>query len=85
MAFYGGIDSYLVQRYTPNIIRLHSFFTKEREGELCKNYQHLDPIMKGERLAEYADGTVIESPIEGYLIMPNHEATIGTEWFYLGE
>lgn len=85
MAFYGVIDSYPVQSFTPNIIRLHSFFTKEREGKLCKNYQHLDPITKGERLAEYADGTVIESPLEGYLIMPNHEATIGTEWFYLGE
>ena len=85
MAFYGIIDSYTVQRFTPNIIRLHSFFTKEREGKLCKNYQHLDSIQEGEVIARYEDGEEIHSPLHGYLIMPNHDAKIGTERFYLGE
>lgn len=84
MAFYGVIDSYPVQSFTPKMITLDSFITKEKEGKMLKAYQHLDPIQEGEVIARYEDGEEICSPLQGYLIMPNHEAKIGTEWFYFG-
>ena len=84
LSYYGIIDTFPVQIFTPKMITLDSFITKEKEGKMLKAYQHLDPIQKGEVIARYEDGEEIRSPLQGYLIMPHHEAKLGTEWFYFG-
>ena len=65
-------------------IRMESFVIKEREGKLCRAYKHLDKISKGERLAVYDDGEALYAPDDGYILLPNLEADLGTEWYYLG-
>ena len=51
---------------------------------MSRNYQHMSEIKKGEVLATYYNGEQIVCEFDGFIIMPNHEAKIGTEWFYLG-
>lgn len=72
------------KEYTKKIIRLDSFVVKEEEGNLTKEYKHLDEVFENEPLAVYQSGKTLQAPFNGFIIMPNKEATIGAEWFYIG-
>lgn len=67
------------------IIHLNSFVIKKETGTFTKEYQHLDEIQAHEPLAVYQSGETLFSPFSGFIIMPNKDAPIGTEWFYLGK
>lgn len=67
------------------IITLKKFIIKEKEGKLLKNFVHLDKVKKGEPIARYETGEKVYSEVDGFIIMPNHDAKINTEWFYIGE
>lgn len=84
LAFYNVLDIPTPKTYTPKIITLKSFITKKMTGQFSKKYQHLDPIKQDEVLAVYNNGQQLCAPFDGYIIMPNPNAEIGTEWFYLG-
>ena len=73
------------QKSNPTVITLSSYVTKKNEGKLTHNFQHLDKIKTGDVLAIYENGETITAPFNGYIIIPNHNATIGSEWFYLGQ
>lgn len=73
-----------IKKYTPRQITLHSFITKESEGEFTKDYHHLDRIQDKEVLAQYKNGQQLRAPFNGYIIMPNPTAAIHSEWYYLG-
>ena len=63
---------------------LQSYITKKRDGQLCKNYKHLDFVKKGEEIAKYNDGETLVSPSDCFILLPNLNAEIGAEWYYLG-
>lgn len=65
-------------------ILMQSYVIKKKEGKLLKNYKHLDLIKKGERIAQYDDGEILIAPQDGYILLPNHRAEVGAEWYYLG-
>ena len=65
-------------------IVLKDYVIKKREGQLCKNFKHLDPITKDEVIARYDDGEVLKAPADGYILLPNLKAEIGAEWYYFG-
>lgn len=65
-------------------IRLTEYVVKKKNGCLCQNYKHLDVITKGQPIAEYDDGEILTAPQEGYILLPNAGADIGSEWYYLG-
>lgn len=65
-------------------IVMKNYIIKDKEGQLSKNYSHLDKIAQGEIIANYDDGSNITAPNDCYILIPNHEAIIGNEWFYLG-
>lgn len=65
-------------------ILLQSFIIKQKAGELCRAYKHPDKVVRGEKIAQYADGEVLTAPSDGYILLPNHQAEIGTEWYYFG-
>ncbi len=65
-------------------IKLKSYVLKTKEGKLCKNYKHLDPIKKGEQIAIYDDGEILAAPEDGFILLPNLNASLNTEWYYLG-
>lgn len=56
---------------------------KEREGAFVRPLKHLDTVKKGEALARYADGAMLDAPYDARLIMPKNETPIGQEWYYL--
>ena len=85
LSHFGNIDMPVQQTHLPRTISLQSFVNKQGEGKMSKNYQHLDRITTGETIAVYNNGQKITAPFDGYIIMPNHEAPVGAEWFYFGK
>ncbi|MCR4260743.1 MAG: succinylglutamate desuccinylase/aspartoacylase family protein [Candidatus Colwellbacteria bacterium] len=68
-----------------NNIRMQEIFTlKHPLDKLVKKWQHLDPIKRGDLLANAEDGPIV-AKYDGFVIMPNHDALVGDEWFYLGK
>ena len=85
MLYHYGVLKGSCQETKKTIITLQNFVIKEKEGKFCKNYIHLDAIKKGDEIAIYETGEKIYAPFDGFIIMPNHEAKINTEWFYFGK
>lgn len=67
------------------IIHLDSYIIKEKDGHFIQNFNHLDKVYKDEAIAQYATGEILKAPFDGFIIMPNHQANIGAEWYYLGK
>ncbi len=65
-------------------IMMDSYFIKQQSGHLARNFHHLDTIKKGEILACYDNNHTIICPQNGFILLPNPEASINSEWFYLG-
>lgn len=65
-------------------IAMDGFFIKTGSGRLARPFKHLDPISAGELLAFYDNGTSVVCPQDGFIMLPNPNAAVGTEWFYLG-
>lgn len=85
LSYFDVIDYDKPQKSNPTVIALSSYITKKSEGKLTRNFQHLDKIQKDDILAVYETGEIEVAPFDGYMIIPNHEATVGSEWFYLGQ
>ena len=84
LRYFGIIEEEDNKKYNPEVVNLCSFVIKKDNGNLACNYKHMSEIKKGEVIAIYDNGEKEISPIDGFIIMPNHEALIGSEWFYLG-
>lgn len=81
---YGMIDGEAAPKPQKTHIQMHSYVIKKHNGRLCRNYKHLDEVQKGQALAVYENGEMLSAPFDGYILLPNHMAEIGTEWYYLG-
>jgi len=66
-------------------ILIKDYVIKRKEGHLFKEYKHLDRVQKGETIAQYIDGETLCADREGYILLPNSNANIGAEWYYLGQ
>ncbi|MFI3241377.1 MAG: succinylglutamate desuccinylase/aspartoacylase family protein [Alphaproteobacteria bacterium] len=73
----------LVFQRNKQYVKMKTNVVKIKEGYLTKSYKHLDNVFKGDVLAVYEDGTKIEAKEDGFILIPNHDATIDLEWFYL--
>ena len=85
LSYFDVIEYEKPQKSNPTVVTLSSYVTKKSEGKLTRNFQHLDKIQKDDILAIYESGEIVTAPFDGYIIIPNHKATIGSEWFYLGQ
>ena len=65
-------------------VMMDTVFIKAKEGKLSKDYNHLDKVTKGEILATYNDGSTEICPKDAYILLPKANASVKTEWFYLG-
>ncbi|MBR5130158.1 MAG: succinylglutamate desuccinylase/aspartoacylase family protein [Alphaproteobacteria bacterium] len=81
---FGIIDGVLASLPPKTTIRLTEYIVKKKSGYLCQNYKHLDVVQKGQKLAKYDDGEILYAPKDGYILLPNADADIGAEWYYLG-
>ena len=84
LAVFGLIEHNQLKTHPKKHIQMDSYVLKTKEGKLCKNYKHLDPISRGEKIAVYADGEELYAPADGFILLPNSQADINTEWYYLG-
>lgn len=66
-------------------ILLQKYVIKQKSGNLCHHYKHLDPLKKGEIIARYDDGEELIAEKNCYILLPNQQAEIGAEWYYLGQ
>ena len=64
-------------------LTLKEVVIKKRAGNLQKNYRHLDAVAKGEVIGLYEDGEKVAADYDSFILIPNHDAADGTEWFYL--
>lgn len=80
----GMIDGQILPVGPKTAIRLTEYIVKKKKGCLCQDFKHLDKITQSQKIAEYDDGIVLTAPQDGYILLPNANADIGTEWYYLG-
>lgn len=66
-------------------MQMRARIVKEKEGHFVQDWQHLDPISKGDIIVIHDDGTEIEASFDGFIFMPCATAQIGDEWFYLAQ
>lgn len=78
------IEGRVVKTSPKKHILMKNYVVKRRDGQLCKNYKHLDLVSKGEEIARYDDGEVLRAPDDGYILLPNLKAEVGAEWYYFG-
>lgn len=67
----------------PKLLRLSADVRKKKPGSYAKHWKGFDPVVKGEVLARYDDGTEERAAQDSFVIMPHAEAGIGEEWLYL--
>lgn len=67
------------------IITMTNIVIKQKNGRLVENFKHFDFISKGSIIAVYDDKTELVADKDCYIIIPNHKAEIGEEWYYIGE
>lgn len=78
-----GMIDYHFEAKEKNYLSLKEVVIKKRAGHLQKNYKHLDAVVKGEVIGLYDDGEKVVADCDGFILIPNHDAADGTEWFYL--
>lgn len=72
-----ALDNYTIYRFLTT--------TRYQDGDrFAKNWKHLSPVAKGEIIYTTADGRPVTAEQDGYILIPNHNATAGTEMFYFG-
>ena len=84
LAAFEMIDADALPTYPKKHIQMKKFVLKTKEGKLCKEYKHLDEITKGEIIAKYDDGETLVAEENCYILLPNLNAQIGAEWYYIG-
>ena len=67
------------------MMHMHARILKEKDGHFVQDWQHLDPLSKGDIIVIHDDGTEITSPFDGFIFMPCNTAQIGDEWFYIAQ
>ena len=81
---FGMITANKPEKRQKTHLLMKNYVVKKRTGKLCKNYKHLDTVIKGEEIARYDDGEVLAASADGYILLPNLNAEVGAEWYYFG-
>ena len=85
MKFLNMIDYEEENNITQKYILMKKVIFKDKDGVLVQDKHNLDKIQKGEILVNYTDGTTLKADKDCLIIFPKYNASIGEEWFYLGE
>lgn len=67
------------------IVNVLKFIDKRINGDFVKNWGHMDEVYAWELIAIYGDGDKLYSDINWYILLPNKDAKIWEERFYLGQ
>jgi len=79
----GMVSEPAPERAPPELLRLVSVTDRDDdEDQFAREWATFDPVAAGETIGMRADGTVLKSDRDGFIVFPNSEAQAGTEWFY---
>lgn len=53
------------------------------QDRFVRSWVSFDRVRSGEPIGTRADGTVVSSPVDGYIVFPDANSVPGNEWFYL--
>jgi predicted deacylase len=68
----------------PRVLRLMSTTDRHAIGDrFAREWASFDEIKQGQVIATRASGEVLRAPSDGYIVFPNAQASVGTEWYYL--
>ncbi len=66
-------------------ITMTNLYLKEKERDhFFGDWKHLDKVHENELIAVRENGDAIYASSDGVMILPNKNASVGKEWFYLG-
>ena len=57
----------------------------DAEDRFVRTWASFEPLKQGQVIAVRANGVKITSPMDGFIVFPNSEAALGSEWFYLAQ
>lgn len=67
------------------LVKMQDVFYRRQGANLAKEYQHFDQVSKGEAIAfDEGNNPIYIAPYDGCIVLPDHGAKIGSEWFYFG-
>ncbi len=78
-----GLLSGVSDTQRPHCLKLTRVVYRERQGALTREWTNFDAVSAGTPIGQYEDGTTLASERDGYVVMPNPDAPLGEEWFYL--
>lgn len=67
-----------------HFVKLQKSILKKAPGSFVKNWAHLDRVSGNEVIARYESGEEIKADQDSFIVMPDSDADIDTNWFYLG-
>jgi predicted deacylase len=67
-----------------SLIKVTHVYYHEDGGRFPQSWKHLQTVSKDEILAFRPDGSTINAPDNGVIIMPKENSSNGEEWFYFG-
>ena len=73
------------QKTATKLIEVKKVFYRGDGGSFAKPWKHLEPVKKGEVIAQDENNQPVTVPDDGYLVLPHADTSPGTEWFYWGQ
>lgn len=81
----GMVEGALPAVASPRLLRLVAATDRNALGDrLMREWATFDPVQQGQVIALREDGTPLAAPRDGYIVFPNPQAALGTEWYYFG-
>jgi hypothetical protein len=85
LGFLNMLDHAVVARAAqPRCVRMQRVFYRPEQAIFAKPWRHFDAVKTGEAMATLADGSTIDAPANGYIVLPKADVDTGSEWFYFG-
>lgn len=68
---------------SPRLLRLVAAIDRNALGDrFVREWASFDPVLQGQHIALREDGAPLAAPCDGYIVFPNAQAPVGTEWYY---
>ncbi|MCV6599037.1 MAG: succinylglutamate desuccinylase/aspartoacylase family protein [Alphaproteobacteria bacterium] len=81
----GMIDGKFNSSVEVEQIHIEEMVLKRENGTLAKEFQNFDLLSKGDLIATYENGEKIYAEEDSVMVLPNVDAKIGHEWFYIAK
>ncbi|HEY9067108.1 MAG TPA: succinylglutamate desuccinylase/aspartoacylase family protein [Burkholderiaceae bacterium] len=67
-------------------LRMCEVIDRQHPGDaFVRRWRSFDPLRHGELIGTRADGSRVLAPYDGFIVFPNADADVETEWFYLAQ